>query len=235
MAMNKDVLFIDELSGLLSSATSATDLCRKLVHSKLTESSTTGASLYSIDHQAHFNLVGSYGKGMPVSGISVWDDHPLGNAARQGSLCAASTGAIDGSPAEVYCLPLMKASEPIGVLSFTAMPGSKLTTASDEALSAASKVAGIWLESLGLRSSSSVGLLSKQTSDSPESLTERQVTVLRLMTEGKTNAQIAQELILSESTIRQETVKVYRALGVHSRVEAGKRARHLGIIDRVAI
>jgi DNA-binding NarL/FixJ family response regulator len=55
------------------------------------------------------------------------------------------------------------------------------------------------------------------------------------MAEGKTNAQIAQELILSESTIRQETVKIYRALGVHARSEAGKRAKHLGIIDRVAI
>ena len=60
-------------------------------------------------------------------------------------------------------------------------------------------------------------------------------SLAKLMAEGKTNAQIAQELILSESTIRQETVKIYRALGVSARSEASKRAKHLGIIDRLAI
>jgi DNA-binding NarL/FixJ family response regulator len=55
------------------------------------------------------------------------------------------------------------------------------------------------------------------------------------MAEGKTNAEIAQEMILSESTIRQETVRIYRALGVSARADASKRAKHLGIIDRLAI
>jgi DNA-binding NarL/FixJ family response regulator len=106
---------------------------------------------------------------------------------------------------------------------------------SQEALSVVSKVTGIWLDSLGVNSGS-MGNGSQSTSaPSPESLTERQLNVLRLMAEGKTNNQIAQDLILSESTIRQETVKIYRALGVHARSEAGKRAKHLGIIDRLAI
>jgi DNA-binding NarL/FixJ family response regulator len=106
---------------------------------------------------------------------------------------------------------------------------------SPEALSVVSKITGIWLDSLGLTSAFPRGDSVAAPTASPESLTERQLTVLRLMAEGKTNAQIAQELILSESTIRQETVKIYRALGVHARSEAGKRAKHLGIIDRVAI
>jgi DNA-binding NarL/FixJ family response regulator len=52
------------------------------------------------------------------------------------------------------------------------------------------------------------------------------------MAEGLTNAQIAMQLMLSESSIRQETVKIYRALGVNSRVEASKKGQALGLIGR---
>jgi DNA-binding NarL/FixJ family response regulator len=106
---------------------------------------------------------------------------------------------------------------------------------SPEALSVVSKVTGIWLDSLGVTSGSMAGGSQNNSAVSPESLSERQLTVLRLMAEGKTNSQIAQDLILSESTIRQETVRIYRALGVSARAEASKRAKHLGIIDRLAI
>jgi DNA-binding CsgD family transcriptional regulator len=233
--MKQDVLFIDELSSLLAGASSATDLCRKLVHSDLTNESTTGASIFSIDQQAHFHLVGSYGKGLPVSGVSVWDEHPFGTAARSGKLHNTTVQAIDGSDVEAYCIPLTKGSDPIGILCLTLSVGAKMSEISPEALSVVSKVTGIWLDSLGVNSSSITNGSQTSGAPSPESLTERQLTVLRLMAEGNTNSQIAQELILSESTIRQETVKIYRALGVHARSEAGKRAKHLGILDRLAI
>lgn len=233
--MKQDVLFIDELSSLLASASSARDLCRKLVYSDLTNESTTGASIFSIDQQAHFHLVGSYGKGLPVSGVSVWDEHPFGSAARSGKLHNTTAQAIDGSDVEAYCIPLTKGSDPIGILCLTLSAGAKMNVISPEALSVMSKITGIWLDSLGVNASLNVNGTQSNTSPSPESLTERQLTVLRLMAEGKTNGQIAQELILSESTIRQETVKIYRALGVHARSEAGKRAKHLGILERLAI
>jgi DNA-binding CsgD family transcriptional regulator len=233
--MKQDVHFLDELSSLLASASSATDLCRKLVHSDLTNESTTGASVFSIDQQAHFHLVGSYGKGLPASGVSVWDEHPLGSAARSGKVHSATALAIDGADVEAYCIPLTKGSEPIGVLCFTLSAGAKMNFISPEALSVVSKVTGIWLDSLGVTSRSIAGGSPNNSGASPESLSERQLTVLRLMAEGKTNSQIAQNLILSESTIRQETVRIYRALGVSARADASKRAKHLGIIDRLAI
>jgi DNA-binding CsgD family transcriptional regulator len=233
--MKQDILFIDELSGLLSSANTATGLCRKLVHSDLTIPETTGASVFSIDQQAQFNLVGSYGKGLPASGVSVWDEHPFGKATRSGAIHTETTQAMDGSEVEVYCLPLTKGSDPIGLLCLTLAKGTRMNSISPEALSAVSKITGIWLDSLGLGSIPSSNGGSGTSSATPESLTDRQLTVLRFIAEGKTNAQIAQDLILSESTIRQETVKIYRALGVHARGEAGKRAKHLGIIDRIAI
>jgi DNA-binding CsgD family transcriptional regulator len=233
--MKQDVLFLDELTGLLASASSATDLCRKLVHSDLTNESTIGASIFSIDQQALFHLVGSYGKGLPSSGLSVWDDHPFGTAARLGKLHNTSAIAIDGRDVEAYCIPLTKGSEPIGILCLTLSAGAKMNAISAGVISVVSKVTGIWLDSLGVNSGSNSHGAQINSAASPESLSERQLTVLRLMAEGKTNAEIAQQLILSESTIRQETVRIYRALGVSARADASKRAKHLGIIDRLAI
>jgi DNA-binding CsgD family transcriptional regulator len=233
--MNQDVLFIDELSGLLANAATATDLCRKLVHSDLTNPETVGASIFAIDQQAQFNLVGSYGKGLPVSGVSVWDEHPFAKAARSGSIHNETAKAIDGSDVEAYCLPLTKGSDPIGLLCLTLASGARMNSISTEALSAVSKITGIWLDSLGLSNNNSSNSGNGSTPASPETLTDRQIKVLRFLAEGKTNAEIAQEMILSESTIRQETVRIYRALGVSARADASKRAKHLGIIDRLAI
>lgn len=233
--MKQDVEFIDGLSTLLANATTASDLCRKLVHSDLTNPATVGASIFSIDQSAQFNLVGSYGKGLPVSGVSVWDEHPFGLATRSASIHSEAASAIDGSPIHAYCLPLTKGSEPIGLLCLTLSEGERMNLISPEALSVVSKITGIWLDSLGIGGGSSSSASSHSAVSSPESLTERQLTVLRLMAEGKTNAEIAQELILSESTIRQETVRIYRALGVSARADASKRAKHLGIIEKLAI
>lgn len=48
-------------------------------------------------------------------------------------------------------------------------------------------------------------------------LTQRQETILRMIKELKTNAAIANELGYSESLIRQETIIIYRKLGVSGR------------------
>jgi DNA-binding CsgD family transcriptional regulator len=64
----------------------------------------------------------------------------------------------------------------------------------------------------------------------PEELNARQLQVLTLMSEHKTNAQIARIIGFSESTVRQETMAIFRFLGVHDRREAVKLATSRGIL-----
>ena len=45
------------------------------------------------------------------------------------------------------------------------------------------------------------------------------------MARGETNAQIARQLILSESSIKQESVRIFRSLGVGSRQQAVAKAK----------
>ena len=51
-------------------------------------------------------------------------------------------------------------------------------------------------------------------------LTPRQEEILELVDEGLSNAEIAQRLYLSESTVKQHLRKVYRTLGVKNRNQA---------------
>jgi WD40 repeat protein/serine/threonine protein kinase len=69
-----------------------------------------------------------------------------------------------------------------------------------------------------------------QTADLVESLTRREQEILQLIIEGKSNKQIAQELFLELSTVKWHINRVYKKLGVRSRVQAIVRARELNLI-----
>jgi DNA-binding NarL/FixJ family response regulator len=58
------------------------------------------------------------------------------------------------------------------------------------------------------------------------SLTPRQAEVLRLLERGHSTHQISRELHLSPETVRNHIRHLFRALGVHSRIEAVAVARH---------
>jgi DNA-binding CsgD family transcriptional regulator len=56
----------------------------------------------------------------------------------------------------------------------------------------------------------------------------RQRDVMHLVSEGLTNPQIATELGFSESTIRQETMRIYEILGATGRADAVRMYRSIG-------
>ena len=61
-------------------------------------------------------------------------------------------------------------------------------------------------------------------------LTQRQLSILRGMVEGKTNHELANELGFSVSTIRHETMRIYEILAVSDRKEAAKKALAMALI-----
>lgn len=64
----------------------------------------------------------------------------------------------------------------------------------------------------------------------PLALPDREQAVLRLLADGLGNAQIAQVLNVSVSTIRRETSNLYHRLGVANRASAVTRAHALGLL-----
>ena len=68
--------------------------------------------------------------------------------------------------------------------------------------------------------------VSRRTSP-PTGLTAREIEVLRLVAQGRSNREIAAELFIAEKTARNHVERVYAKLGVNNRTQAS-----LAAIDR---
>jgi len=60
-------------------------------------------------------------------------------------------------------------------------------------------------------------------------LTKRELEVLKLLIEGKTNAQIAKEIIVSTNTIKAHVGKIFEKMNVNDRVQAAVKAVRAGL------
>jgi LuxR family maltose regulon positive regulatory protein len=65
-----------------------------------------------------------------------------------------------------------------------------------------------------------------------EPLSDREIEVLQLITEGLTNSEIAARLYLSLNTVKAHTRNIYGKLNVHNRTQAIARSQELGLLPR---
>ncbi len=66
---------------------------------------------------------------------------------------------------------------------------------------------------------------------SAEELSEREVEVLRLLTQGKTDQEIAKQLVLTDVTIRTHVSRILAKLGLDNRVQAALYAIRSGMVS----
>jgi PAS domain S-box-containing protein len=111
---------------------------------------------------------------------------------------------------------------------------AEATDAAAVLLSTAGKRVAVEISAVPLKSGERVvgvfGLLEERPDESlkappPPHLTPRQVEVLRLLEQGRSTKQIAAELNLSTETVRNHVRRLFKALGVNSRLEAVAAAR----------
>ncbi|MFB3737371.1 MAG: response regulator [Candidatus Velamenicoccus archaeovorus] len=79
-----------------------------------------------------------------------------------------------------------------------------------------------------------LGRLAREARTPPQDtvgLTERELTILRLLAEGLTLRQAGKRLGISARTVESHVAKVYRKLGVKTRVQAMGKAAALGLIE----
>jgi LuxR family maltose regulon positive regulatory protein len=65
-----------------------------------------------------------------------------------------------------------------------------------------------------------------------ESLTNRELDILALLGQRKSNKEIAEKLFISPETVKRHTINIYQKLGVNSRQKAVTKAYALGILTR---
>ncbi|MBF8436073.1 response regulator transcription factor [Halanaerobiaceae bacterium Z-7014] len=64
----------------------------------------------------------------------------------------------------------------------------------------------------------------------PEILSEREIEILKKISEGKTNKEIAENLFITLNTVKWHTSNIYSKLSVKNRTEAVKEAKKLGLL-----
>jgi len=114
--------------------------------------------------------------------------------------------------------------------------GYMLKDASPEDLDQAIRVAmaggGNVLSARAIRSLFESSAQAEQEKDQPvrpESLTQRETDILALLSEGRSNREIARALFLSEKTVKAHLAAVFRKLGVANRTQAAMAAVSMGM------
>ena len=73
-------------------------------------------------------------------------------------------------------------------------------------------------------------LLDASAARGPALLSPRELDVLRLMAEGRTNQEIADALVVSLNTVKTHVKNIHSRLEATNRTQAVARARELGLL-----
>lgn len=206
------------------------DLCRRVVHSDLFNEMARGACVYLLNTRSNLVEHASYGEPFVSDKpeLSVWEENPASKAVRTKST-VFQQGREESSTLGTLALPLVQGKAPIGCFVVVLSPECTENPLPLEISEALEKLGGHFVASKGgLNGQRSVA----SREGSVEDLTTRQVKILGFMSDGMTNAEISSQVLLSESTVRQETIKIYRALQVAGRQEAVAKARSLGLLPQ---
>lgn len=225
---NTTIDLLQSALDLVLDSENSQDLCRRVVHSDLFNESARGAFIYLLNSRS--NLVEQAGYGEPYwqekSEISVWEENPASKSVRSKSTIFQPAN-LSGSPLGTLALPLVQGKAPIGCFVVVLSPECLENPLPLEIAEALEKLGGHFVLTKGVSINQKI---SGTREGSVEDLTTRQVKILGFMGDGMTNAEISTQVMLSESTVRQETIRIYRALQVTGRQEAVAKARAIGLL-----
>ena len=222
------VVLFSSLIDLAISSDSYEQLCQRVVHEEITKGLVHGAHLYSVDSNLDMELQVSHGKtsALVERMVSAWDSSLLGECLMSKQMVFKS-----GKNESHLAMPLAKNSVPVGALLLVLDPTLERAPLSKQVSHLLSKVGAFFME-VRPRISLQARPNGNGVAHKPEQLSTRQVQIVQLIGAALTNGQIGKELSLSESSIRQETIKIYKALGVSGREEAVTAGIKIGLLSK---
>jgi DNA-binding CsgD family transcriptional regulator len=195
------------------------DLCRLLIHDVQLAGEIASAHFYYLNSNLEFSLISGYGESNPALDAQAvfGDDSPASKGVQE-----MKPVLVKGPTKSIFAtLPLQRFGIPFGSCVLTLRPKKTSKITSERVLAQFSIVASRFLEgSLGSRELAIHG-----NAHGEGVLSSRQIEILNLMAKGQSNPQIARHLNVSDSTVRHETMKIYKTLGIAGRKDL--RSLHL--------
>ena len=240
------------LTRFLMNRPNCDQVAEHLVLTLLTGFDVRAAAISHFAGSGTLHLVGSFGVSAEdldrYRATSLWDSTPVADAVRAGeplilpesSLVAERYPWLAGEgrvPAPVAVWPLALPQERVGALVLhLAGPVDEASLRID--VSGIVAVLALYLSLTGGTDPASGngadpharGSSATRAAEAPERLSDRQLEILRLIARGMTNPQISHRIGFSESTVRQESMAIYRFLGVNGRRDAVRVAHARGIL-----
>lgn len=235
-----------EFAGYVAEEPSMDQVAQQLVLGTLAAFEPRASLLYVFRPEGIVALAGSFGLPTQLAGVrthlSIWDHTPAVDAIRLDEPVHLASGeamraayphlsdvTIVHSALSVW--PLKLGSARIGALQlhFGSLPKS------DDYITEVRGISTILSLYLGLRHDDAPPVKiprSVSHGHGTAELTDRQLQVLRFLVAGLTNPQIAQRIGFSDSTVRQETMAIYRFLEVMNRREAAQVAVERNLVER---
>jgi DNA-binding CsgD family transcriptional regulator len=220
------------------------DVLSHLVHRVLIDIQATSVFISSLSPSNNVEYVGQFGIDPHIwelypRATSIFDKYPITDAMRTRKTTWINTLPdwgdeypllkpieFPGKEKSFICMAIEKCATPVAVVGIFASPVIEVDGEIDAFLGTIANLLSLYIyheEELPASQNGSRGksaaLKKSQTS---EVLSERQMLILKLISENRTNILISELLGYSESTIRQETIKIYAKLGCNGREEASR-------------
>lgn len=230
-----------DVVGVLLNRTTLDEVAQYLVLQAFADETPWQATLYEVGPDSLLRVAGSFGLADGRGDLhehSCLDDPVLGRSLRGEVLHPADTTGTSAPRLEGHQViwPLMSPTRLAGVLQIRFHDEPDLSTVA-ERLGELTPPIALALDlsgPSGARRRLGGAATTHARTNSDGELTARQREVLRYMAQGMTNGQIARVLKFSESTVRQETMAIYRTLQVRGRAEAVQFAEDRGLLQPAA-
>ena len=234
---------LSDLSQVVLESPNPSEFASHLALKTLSALDCRGVIVGLIRQAGFLDLIGSFGfkesATEPFHSMPIWTPLPITDCARTGKISIFNNSAemLNAYPAlsgvelaesnATVSIPISKRNSVIGAVGFT----SRLEPASDfvesHFLAGIMSLTGIFLERFQLVESSSTRKIRNGNSNSK--LSTRQIEIIQNFESGLTINQLSRKFRLSESTIKQDIIRIYDFFGSNSREEIVKLFRNSGI------
>ncbi len=239
------LILVNEFLDFLADAPSPAELAQVLTLRTFSSFDARSVAILSLNKQGQIELTGHFNLSeltqQGISNKSIWDEHPISNCIRKRELTSFVTNDLEGmhlvKNQRHHLIPIGIGQASLGALMVSCCTNS--TVSIEQFAKTISATLTHYLRACQLENvvnQSNALNVSGSTSAQIVNLKPRQVEILKFMHDGMTTQQIAIKLGYSRSTIHQETILIYRLLGVHNKHEALKMAFSAGYLeDKTAI